>query len=204
MRKREFIVGAAGPTDNNGLFPYLFNNLLGTRFKVVTGYPSSPELTLAMERGEIDGVAGYSWASLKVQRPDWIRDGKVTLLVQLGLTPLAETPGVPMILDLARNDTDRKALELMATLNTLGRPFFAPPQMPPEAVATLRRAFAATFRDADFHAAAERQKLDLTFDDGEEVQRRVVHINTAAPEVAETLRRALDKGGAAEQQAPRR
>ena len=196
LRKREFIAGAAGPTDNNGLFPHFFNNLLGARFKVVSGYPSSPELALALDRGEIDAVVGFSWASLKVQRPDWLRDKKVSLLVQFGLTPLPEQPDVPLVIDLARNETDRRALELMARLNTLGRPFFAPPRTSPEAVANLRKGFAALAKDEDFLAAAARQQFDVTFNDGESVQQTVRRINSAPPEVVEVVRRALEKSGA--------
>ncbi len=196
LRKREFIAGAAGPTDNNGLFPYFFNNLLGARFKVVSGYPSSPELALALDRGEIDGVVGFSWASLKVQRPDWLRDKKVLLLAQFGLTPLPEQPDVPLVIDLARNETDRRALELMATLNTLGRPFFAPPGTAPAAAANLRRAFADLAQDEDFLAAAARQQFDVTFNDGEAVQQSVRRINSAPPEVVDVVRRALEKSGA--------
>lgn len=194
LRKRELIVGSTTPTDNNGIFPYIANNLLGTHFKVVTGYPSSSELALAMDRGEIDGVVGFSWSSLQVQRPDWLRDHTILLLLQLGLVPLAEAPDVPLLLDFAKTDKDRKALKLLATLNTLGRPFFGPPQLSAEVQAAWRNAFAQVAKDDAFVAAAEREKLDVTFTDGATLQQTIQQVISVSPEVADVARRALQKG----------
>ncbi|HWG05896.1 MAG TPA: hypothetical protein VG271_12860, partial [Beijerinckiaceae bacterium] len=170
LRKKEIIVGAASQTDNNGIFPYISNNLIGTHFKVVNGYPSSSALALAIDRGEIDGVDGFSWSSLQVQRPQWLRDHTVLLLLQLGLKPLPEAPDVPLMLSLAKNDTDRQALELFATLNTLGRPFFGPPQMSDTATAAWRKAFADLVKDETFLATAKKAHLDVIYVDGKTVQ----------------------------------
>ena len=191
-RAREVIVGSTSSADNNGMFPYIANNLLGTRFKVVTGYPSSSALALALDRGEIDGVVGFSWSSIQVQRPQWLRDHEVNLVVQLGLSPLPEVREVPMILDLAKTETDRKALELIATLNTLGRPFFGPPQMTAPAAAMWREAFAQLVRDDAFLAQMKKQKLDVSFLDGGALQQTVEHMTNVSPEVAEAARRSLE------------
>jgi tripartite-type tricarboxylate transporter receptor subunit TctC len=158
-RAREVIVGSTSSADNNGMFPYIANNRRGAKFKVVIGYPSSSALALAMDRGEIDGVVGFSWSSIQVQRPQWLREKDVLLVLQLGLSPLAEAPDVPMILDKAKSETDRKAMELVATLNTLGRPFFGPPQMSAQATAMWRSAFAQLVKNEAFLAQMERQNL---------------------------------------------
>ncbi len=191
-RNREVIVGSTSSADNNGMFPYIANNLLGTKFKVVTGYPSSSALALAIDRGEIDGVVGFSWSSIQVQRPQWLRDHEVSLVLQLGLLPLPEARDVPMIIDKARNETDRKAMELIATLNTLGRPFFGPPQMTPQSSKTWRDAFTELVKDEAFLTQMQRQKLDVSFLDGEHLQETVQHMIDVTPDVAEAARKSLE------------
>ena len=203
LRKKEIIVGAASQTDNNGIFPYISNNLIGTHFKIVNGYPSSSALALAIDRGEIDGVDGFSWSSLQVQRPQWLRDHTVLLLLQLGLVPLPQAADVPLMLNLAKNDTDRKALELFATLNTLGRPFFGPPQMSNEATSAWRKAFADVAKDGTFLATAKKANLDIVYMDGETVQQTVQRINSFGPEIAAAAIHALDKGATEVEQAPK-
>ena len=191
-RNREVIVGSTSSADNNGMFPYIANNLLGTRFRVVTGYPSSSALALAVDRGEIEGVVGFSWSSIQVQRPQWLRDKDVLPVLQLGLTPLPDAKDVPMIIDKARNDIDRKAMELVATLNTLGRPFFGPPQMTPAATTMWRDAFAGLVKDEAFLAQMQRQKLDVSFIDGAQLQGVVQHMMDTTPDVAAAARHALE------------
>lgn len=197
MRQREVIVGATGLTANNAIYPYVVNNLFGTRLKVVTGYPGTSHLTLALERGEIGGIGGLAWSSLQVQRPDWIEEKKIVPVLQLGLTRVPELKDAPLILDLARSDDERRALELVFAPESLGRPFFAPPQTSPAAVALLREAFAATAVDPDFKAAVERARLDVTFTDGVAVQELVSRLNSTTPEVVELARRAMQRGGTA-------
>jgi tripartite-type tricarboxylate transporter receptor subunit TctC len=194
LRKHEVVVGSTGLTANNGIYPYVANNLLGTHFKVVTGYPGSAEVAMALDRGEIDGVVGFSSASLTTERPDWLRDNKINLVMQLGLTPLAGYEKVPLMIDLAKNDNDRRALELIAAPNIFGRPFFAPPNLPPEITKYLRQAFADLAGDPQFKAAAEKAKLDITYMPGEKVQEQVQELNAASPEVVKIARAALQRG----------
>ena len=125
LRSKSIVVGSTSRADNNGVFPFVANNLLGTRFKVISGYASSNDMLLAMERAEIDGIVGFSWASLQVQRPAWLEGKRERLIMQLGLEPLPQARDVPRMLDFARSPLDRQALELLATLNTLGRPFWS-------------------------------------------------------------------------------
>lgn len=195
LRQREVVVGATGLTSNNAVYPYVANNLLGTRLKVVTGYPGTSHLTLALERGEISGIGGLAWSSLQVQRPDWIAEKKVLPVLQLGLTRIPELTDVPFILDLARNDDERRALELVFAPEAMGRPFFAPAETPAAAVALLRKAFAATAADPDFKAAVERARLDVTFTDGAAIQDLVTRLSSTSPEVVQLARRAIQRGG---------
>ncbi|HWG05586.1 MAG TPA: hypothetical protein VG271_11280 [Beijerinckiaceae bacterium] len=201
LRRREVLVGSTSQTDNNGIFPYISNNLIGTHFKVITGYPSSNAIALAMDRGEIDGVDGFSWSSIQLQKPEWLRDHKVVLLMQLGLKPLPQQPDVPMILDLAKTEDDRKALEVFATLNTLGRPFFAPPQLSADAAAMWRQAFAAAVKDDGFLAMVKQAKFDFTFTDGETVQQTVERLNAISPTVAAIATDALKRNATEVQKA---
>jgi tripartite-type tricarboxylate transporter receptor subunit TctC len=204
LRARDVLLGSTTRADNNGIFPYVANNLLGTRFKVVSGYASSSEMALALDRGEIEGVAAFSWASMQSQRPNWLSDGTVRLLMQLGLKRLPKAADVPLMLEFARSPLDRAALELLATLNTIGRPFFAPPQVAPGVAASLRRAFERLATDEGFLAEARREKQDVSFDPGPELQDTVRRMNGVGPDVAAAARRAMDPNGAVERTAPKR
>jgi tripartite-type tricarboxylate transporter receptor subunit TctC len=196
LRGKEFIVGSSGAADNNGIFPYICNNLLGTNFKVVSGYAQSNHLMLALERGEINGIVGVSWASLNVQRPDWVRNNFVRLVALIGTKRMAQLPDVPLLQELAKSEPDRKALDLIAAFNTLGRPFFAPPDTPAKNVADLRNAFKTMANDPEFLAGAKRQNLEVSFIDGETVQQMVHGMTSVDHETAELARKALDTGGA--------
>ena len=121
-----------------------------------------------------------------------MREKDVNLVLQLGLSPLAEAPDVPMILDKAKTQTDRKAMELVATLNTVGRPFFGPPRMTAQATAMWRSAFAELVRNEAFLAQMERQKLDVSFLDGESLQQTVQQMMDTTPEIAEAARNSLE------------
>ncbi len=193
LRKKEFIVGSSGSADNNAIFPLICNSLLGTKFKMVSGYASSNQLLLALERGEINGIVGFSWASLSVQKPDWVKNKTVRLIAQLGSTPLREQADVPLLQDLAPNEEVRKALQFIAQFNNLGRPFFAPPGTSPQQTAELRDAFKRMAQDSEFLALAKRQKLDVSFTDGESVQKVVQELNSVDPKTAEIVRGALSQ-----------
>jgi tripartite-type tricarboxylate transporter receptor subunit TctC len=195
LRQRDAIVGATGLTSNNAIYPYIANNILGTRLKVVAGYPGTSHLILALERGEIDGIGGLAWSSLQVQRPDWIAEKKAVPVLQVGLTSIPELKGVPFILDLAHDDNERRALELVLAPEALGRPFFAPPKTPAPIVELLRRAFAAVAEDQEFKTIVERARLNVTFTDGTAVQELVSRVNSASPEVVQSARRALQRDG---------
>jgi hypothetical protein len=187
---QELIVGGQTGVDPETT-PRLFNALLGTRFKIITGYPGVTEIILAMERGELQGLGDWSWSSMKMARPDWIRDRKVTLLMQASLQPEPELAGVPSAFEFVRNETDRSALELYLTQKTVARPLIAPPGVPPDRLAALRSGFIALVRDRDFLADAQTAKLDVAPVAGEAVDKVVALIAGASPQTAERVGKAI-------------
>jgi hypothetical protein len=163
---RQLIVGDTGPGTGTRAYPKALNELVGTRFKVVGGFPSSAEVFLAMERGEVDGIC-ESLDSVKNRRPDWIPKQTVHVLLQGGAEPNPELKGVPFVLDLARNEEEKQAIAFLYAGQGIGRPFVAPPDLPPDRLKMLRDAFNATMTDAEFVADAQKSNLDLEPEDGE-------------------------------------
>lgn len=170
LRTIETLVGSTGHNTDQSITARLLNQVLGTKLKIVTGYKSSPEIMLAMERGELQGSSGRAYSSLMSGSADLVRDGKVAILVQMGMTKHPDIPNVPSAVDLAPSEADRKALELVFSKYQMSRPFFAPAETSPQRVEALRRAFDATMKDAAFLADAERQQMEINPLRGEEVQ----------------------------------
>jgi tripartite-type tricarboxylate transporter receptor subunit TctC len=168
-RQREVIVSASGATSNSVMMPKIANQLLGTKFKVITGY-ADPDVTLAMERGEVEGVCGLAYTTLKATRPQWFRDNKLNILLQIGLTKFPDLPNVPSALDLLSNPADRRVLELILIRQEMGRPFAAPPGVPAERLAILRRAFDATLKDPAFLSDAARLQMEIDPLNGAEIE----------------------------------
>src|SRR5262245_28116962 len=166
-QKREFVVGATGPGSPTTYYPRIMNDLLGTKFKVVSGYPGSNELDLAIEKEEVGGRV-VSWTSLKITS-DWIPTGKAIVMLQFGLRKSPELSNVRMLQDLATNPKHREIFEFLCLVPAMGRPFFLPPGVPAERVAAIRGAFAATMKDTEFLAEAKRAKLDVEPLSGDEI-----------------------------------
>jgi tripartite-type tricarboxylate transporter receptor subunit TctC len=158
---RTFTVGGSGHGADPDVFSYLWRNLLDARIKVVTGYPGGNEINLAMERGEVEGRCGWSWSSIKSNKPAWLKDGKINLLVQFALEKSPDLPGPPLIMDLAKSDEQRQILRLILSRQVMARPFLAPPDIPEDRKAALRKAFDATMTDPEFLAEAEKTNLEV-------------------------------------------
>jgi tripartite-type tricarboxylate transporter receptor subunit TctC len=180
---RELIVGATGTASGSFLYPYALNRLVGTKFKIVTGYPGGNDVNLAMERGEVGGRGSNSWASWKSTRPQWLAEKKVFILVQVGVKRNPELPDVPTLQDLAKNDGDRQVLEFISADTAISRPLVTNAGVPRERVAALRRAFDATMKDAEFLAEAEKSKTDISPMTGEEAQKIAVTTINTPPDV---------------------
>jgi tripartite-type tricarboxylate transporter receptor subunit TctC len=175
LLSEELIVGDTGPGTGTRAYPKALNALIGTKFKIVGGFPSSADVFLAMERGEVEGIC-ESLDSVKNRRPDWIPKGTISVLFQGGAAPDPDIKDVPFVLDLARNDEQRQAIEFLYAGQGFGRPFVAPPDLPPDRLKMLRDAFNATMKDPEFMADAEKNKLDLKPEDGERLAALVKRI----------------------------
>ena len=192
LLQKELIVGATAAGTTLVDFPLVTNKFLGTRFKVVRGYDSTPQINVAMERGEVEGIGGIGWQSVKTTIPQWIAEKKITVIAQYGLHRDPELPDAPTMLELAKTDADRAALTMMFARTEYGRPYFVPPEVPPARVEALRRAFDATMKDPDFMADAAQLQLDLSPATGEEVQALVAKLAGTPADIAARVRAALD------------
>ena len=159
--QKELVVVGAGTSTDTAQFPTAVNRILGARFKVITGYTGTLEIALAIERGEVQGVGSWNYDSLKANRPDWLRDKKVRLLLQLGLTRHPELPDVPTVLDVAQNDEQRALLRLVFTQQAIGRPIIGPPGMPSDVLALYQKAFSAMMADPKFREDATSRSLEV-------------------------------------------
>ena len=181
LKKRELVVGAAGVTSDDNTFPLVLNKMFGTKMKVITAYPGGNEIALAMERDEVSGRCGWSWSSLLSTYANWIKEKKVNLLAQFGLSKHADLPTVPLVTELARNDEERQALRLVFARQALGRPFAAPPELPPERLKALRDAFDATMKDKEFLAEADKAKIEINPMSGAEIEQLLRQIYSETP-----------------------
>jgi tripartite-type tricarboxylate transporter receptor subunit TctC len=167
---RELAVGAPGTATASVYYPRALNELAGTKFKIVTGYPGGNPVNLAMERGEVGGRVN-SWASWKATKPDWLRERKIFVLVQMGLKRHPELADVPTITELAKTE-DGKAIMLFLSADVpISRAYVTTPGVPPERVSALRRAFDATMKDPAFLAEAAKTGMDISPSTGEEAQK---------------------------------
>jgi len=170
LRRDGMIVGGNGPSTDTELFARTLNNIAGTKLKIVSGYPGQSQIILAMERGEVQGVANWSWSDIETKHKDWIRDQKVRFLLQLGLTKNPAILGVPFILDLAHNEDERVVLKLLMNMKEVGRPYFVAPGVSPERVQALRSAFNATMEDKAFREEAASTVGQIDPVSGEQMQ----------------------------------
>jgi len=189
VTRRETVVGATGPGSRTLTYPRALNELLGTKFKVVSGYPGGNEITLALERGEVEGYCGWALGSIKTRAPDWIRDGKIRPLAQFTLSKSADLPNVPLATDLARNDRERQAIEFLAADSVLAWPLMAPPDLPAERTAELRAAFDAMMKDPELLSEAAKQGLEVDPVSGSEIAALIGRLYRTPPDVLDLVRR---------------
>ncbi|MDB5544501.1 MAG: hypothetical protein JWO64_1650, partial [Hyphomicrobiales bacterium] len=180
--------GAGSETDT---FPVVLNDLLGTKFKVITGYLGSQQTILAIESGEVDGRCGWSLSSLKSTKPDWLADKRVNVLVQMALAKSPEMPDVPLVMDLAKTDADRQLLTLLLGTTAIARPFVAPPGLPEARTRNLRRAFDATMKDPQFLKEAAIMRADVEPTTGEDVQKIVAAMYATPKAVVERTKKLI-------------
>ena len=187
--QREMTVGATGTTGDTVTFALAMNRLLGTKLKIVTGYPGNGDYFLAIERGELDGGSATSWSNLNGTRGDWISGKKINVLLQLGVQK-RDGLDAPLIVDLAKNDLDRSALELIFARQLFAYPFAAPPDVPPQVAANLRDAFSATMIDPAFLAEAAKLGLEISPTSGAKLRQLITGVFDASPAVIQRAREA--------------
>ena len=185
MLTKELVVGGTSASADTDQFPRITNGVLGTKMRIITGYPGGNEVGLAMERGEVQGRCGWSWSSVKSTHPQWYDQKKINILVQLALSKHPELPNVPLIIDLAKTDEQRQILKLIFARQVMGRPFLAPPGVPADRAAALRKAFSDTMQDKDFLTDAERAQMEIMPVPGDQLQTLVKEIYATPPEIVQ-------------------
>ena len=189
--KQQVTVAGTGAGSETDTFPLVLNDLLGSKFKVITGYLGSQQTIMAIESGEVDGRCGWSLSSLKSTKPDWLSDKRVHVLVQMALAKSPELPDVPLVMDLAKSEADRQLLTLLLGTTAMARPFVAPPGLPEVKTRNLRRAFDATMTDPEFLKEAAIMRADVEPTTGEDVQKLVSAMYSTPKPVVERAKKLI-------------
>ncbi|MGH6769509.1 MAG: Bug family tripartite tricarboxylate transporter substrate binding protein [Xanthobacteraceae bacterium] len=191
VQKREMVVAGTGAGSDTDTWPVILNELIGTKFKLVTGYQGTQETVMAIERGEAHGRCTFSLSALRTAKPDWLRDKKINILLQLALEKHKMFPNVPLIYDLVTKPEDRQLLDLMIGTTAMARPFAGPPDLDPAKATLLRRGFDATMKDPEFLAEAKKIQAEVIPSRGEDVQKLVARLYATPKPVVERVKRFL-------------
>jgi len=187
--EKELLVGSSSPSTD--FLPLFLNNVLKTKFKIISGYKNSVEAYLAVERGETQGRVSTGWAGDKEVLQPWMDAKKVRFLAQLGMTKHPEFPDVPLIIDFARTEQEHQAMELILAAQLWGRPFVMPPDVPKERVAAMRKAFNDMTKDSEFLGESKKMQMDLEVVTGEEIDSLLQRVYATPPEIVEMVRQAI-------------
>jgi tripartite-type tricarboxylate transporter receptor subunit TctC len=190
-QRQQMVVAGTGAGSDTDTWPVILNELIGTKFRLVTGYVGTQETIIAIERGEAHGRCTFSYSAIKTAKPDWLRDHKINVLVQIAFEKHKDFPDSPLIYDLVSKPDDRQLLDLMIGTSAMARPFAAPPGLPPDIAATLRRAFDATMKDPAFLAEAAKIQAEVLPTTGEEVQKLVTRLYATPKPVVERVKKFL-------------
>ncbi len=185
--KREVVLGASARSSTVAIYPAVLSNVIGAKFKLVMGYPSSTASLLAMERGEVEGHS-TSMENVRATRPDWLPEKIITPLVQYSLTRHPELPDVPMSWELAKNDIDRQVLRIVANATEVGKMIVSTPDTPADRIQALRRAFDATMKDPAFQAELKAQRVEHGPMSGEDVQKLVLELGSVPPDIIDRVK----------------
>jgi len=181
---QELVIGSTGSSGDDDQLPKIVNGVLGTKFRTVRGFPGGNEIKLAMERGEVSGRCGWSWSSVKATEAEWLKNKKISILVQLALRKHPDLPDTPLVTDYAKTDEGRQIFKVALARQVMAWPFAAPPGVPAERVVALRKAFDETMQDKEFLAEADRLNLEVTPVTGDRIQSLLADIyRTTSPEV---------------------
>jgi tripartite-type tricarboxylate transporter receptor subunit TctC len=191
LLQHELIVGGTGTGGDAHAYPKLLNAVLGTKFRVVPGYPGSAQVMLAIERGEVEGFCSMGFVTLEFTRPEWLQNHSINILVQLGVHKNKDHLDVPLALDLAKTAADKAAIEFLSSPNLFARPFVAPPDVPAERLKALRQAFDDTMTDPEYLAEASARKMHVVLVKGEEIEALLKRIYSMPNSVIERVREAV-------------
>jgi tripartite-type tricarboxylate transporter receptor subunit TctC len=192
-RRKDVVMGALSGDGGNAVYPLLLNRFLGTRFKVVLGYPGGNTIQLAMERGEVDGRGSVIWSGLKAGWPQWVAEHKINVVLQIGLTKEQDLPDVPLLIDLAKTQAEEAIYRFISSDTAMGFPVVAPPCVAPDVVRALRKAFEETMADPAFRSDAETRGLSVRFISGGDVQAIVGSLIATPKEVVAILKRSIEE-----------
>jgi tripartite-type tricarboxylate transporter receptor subunit TctC len=191
MLTKPVVMGGQFAAADSDIYAHLYKNVFGAKIKLVSGYPGTNDITLAMERGEVDGICGLSWGTLKVAHGDWIRDKSVHILVQAALKKDPELPDVPLALDLIKDPEKRQILYLDFAPQAIGRPFAAPPGIPADRKAALIKAFDETMKDPALLAEAGREKMDIGPMRGPDIDKLLAELYGIPPDIIDKASKAI-------------
>ena len=183
MLTKPSIMGGQAVGADSDVYARLYKNVLGAQIRIVSGYPGTTEITLAMERGEVDGICGLSWGTVKVSHPEWRRNKSVNFLLQAGLNTDADLPDVPFAMDLVKEPEKKQILYLHFAPQAMGRPFAAPPDIPADRRAALIMAFNNAMKDPELLAEAAKARMDIDPMTGSQIDELLAKIYATAPAV---------------------
>jgi tripartite-type tricarboxylate transporter receptor subunit TctC len=186
-REAEVLVGSTGRAADSYFYPLLLNAMLGTKFRVILGYPDSGSVGIAMERGEIQGMCGLTYGSVKSAHPEWLAENKIDIILQLTFERTPELPSVPSLADFVGDDVTRSTLDAVFGTADMARPLIGPSDIPPERIAALRRAFVETMQDPDFVAEAKRTGLEIAPIAAEKLATELAEIYKTPPAVIQNV-----------------
>ncbi len=193
LRNIELMVPGTGAGADSEIIPLAFNALAGTKFKIIKGYKNTTDAALSVERGELEGIAYWSWSAIRATHQHWVDEKKISLLFHTGDREHPELKNVPMIRKLVTNPTDHQALEFILAREILGRPFLAPPDIPADRAKALKEAFIATMKDPEFIADANKRKMEFELVTGAEVDAVLKAASDSPKDVLERVKQALER-----------
>ena len=191
MLEKPFTVGGEGSGSDPDIYALLLKNAFGAKLKLISGYPGTAEVAIALERGEVDSRASWSWSSLKTLKPDWIAEKKVIFPVQLNLTRGRELPDVPLIMDQAKTETQRQMLKLILSRQEMARPYAAPPGVPDDRKATLRKAFDESWADPELLAEMKARGQEVNPVSGTALDALIAELYATPKDVVAETRKAI-------------
>jgi tripartite-type tricarboxylate transporter receptor subunit TctC len=192
VMNRQFTAGGEGAAGDPDIFAKLYKNVFGAKIRLATGFPGTTDVALAMQRGEVDGLCGISWSTIKSRYPNWVAEKKINLLLQAAPKRDPELPNVPLAADFARTPEQKQILDFVVTSEVLARPYVAPPGIPADRKAVLRKAFDDTMKDPAFLADAKKTMIDINPVSGPEVDAIVASLYALPRDVVQKAMHAIN------------